>query len=54
MQKIVIIADSFLDRDPRVLVQIQALIDDYELICVGRSHPRVKGVEYILNMLKSH
>ncbi len=43
MKKILIISDSALHKDPRILIQIAALQDDYQLTCIGRTHP---GAEY--------
>lgn len=39
MKKVLIISDSALHKDPRILVQIEALQDKYELTCIGRTHP---------------
>lgn len=39
MKKVLIISDSDLHKDPRILVQIDALNNLYELSCAGRTHP---------------
>lgn len=39
MEKVLIISDSALHKDPRILIQIEALQNDYELTCIGRTHP---------------
>lgn len=39
MKKILIISDSKLHHDPRILVQIETLQNDYHLTCIGRTHP---------------
>lgn len=39
MKKVLIISDSELHCDPRILVQIDSLQRDYELTCLGRTHP---------------
>lgn len=44
MKRILIISDSELHKDPRVLIQIKALQEDYKLVCLGRTHP---GEHYI-------
>lgn len=41
---ILIIADTPLHRDPRVLVQIEALSKEYRLVAIGRSKPQ-KGLD---------
>jgi len=45
-KKILIIADTRLFRDPRVLVQIHALKDEYELTCMGKASSKVPGVGF--------
>lgn len=47
MSNILIISDSELHRDPRVLVQIEALKDDHSLTCVGKTNPGVEGVAFV-------
>lgn len=47
MKRILIISLSPIDRDPRVLRQIQFLEDDFEITVVGLTSPNIKGVKFI-------
>ncbi|MFT4176296.1 MAG: hypothetical protein QM627_06535 [Luteolibacter sp.] len=46
MRKILIISNSPLHRDPRVLVQIQALKNDYSIHALGLTDPGIKGIAF--------
>ena len=46
-KRILILSDSPLHRDPRVLVQIEALKESYDILCVGRTSPNINGIDYI-------
>ncbi|MDB4055023.1 hypothetical protein N9496_03430, partial [Akkermansiaceae bacterium] len=44
MKRILIISDSDLHKDPRILIQIEALQTNYHITCLGRTHP---GADYV-------
>lgn len=46
-KKVIIISDSPLHRDPRVLTQIAALKDLYDVTCVGKTSPEVEGINFL-------
>ncbi len=46
MKKVLIICYSPLHRDPRVLTQIDALKNNYKVICAGYTDPKIDGVEF--------
>ena len=46
-KKVLIIAFSFLEKDPRVYRQIRFIKDEYEVTALGFSDPCIQGVSYI-------
>lgn len=46
-KKIIIICYSDLAREPRLLKEIQALKNHYEVICAGLKSPSIEGVKFI-------
>jgi len=52
-RKILILCKTDLQRDPRVLKQIDALQNDYDIVCVGSAKSNKKGVCSDLNLFHS-
>ena len=47
MKKVLIISNSRLDRDPRILRQIRFLRDEYEVFAMGLSDPQTEGATFV-------